>query len=51
MKITDEMFFRMLRENPEVSLDLIRMLSDKLTQSHALVEKLQRKINHQDPAG
>ncbi len=50
MKITDEMFFRMLRENPEVSLDLIRMLSDKLTRSHALVEKLQRKISHQDHA-
>ena len=50
MKITDEMFFRMLRENPEVSLDLIRMLSDKLTKSHAQVEKLQRKISHQDNA-
>ena len=48
MKITDEMFFRMLRENPELSLDVIRMLSDKLTKSHALVEKLQRQISHQD---
>ncbi len=48
MKITDEMFFRMLRENSEVSLDVIRMLSDKLTKSHAQVEKLQRQISHQD---
>ena len=50
MKITDEMFFRMLRENPEVALDVIRMLSDKLTKSHALVEKLRRDLSHQDSA-
>ena len=31
MKITAEMFFRILRENSEVALDVIRMLSDKLT--------------------
>ena len=48
MKITDEMFFRLLRENPEASLDVIRMLSKKLTESHALVEKLQRQISHQE---
>ena len=48
MKITDEMFFRIIRENPEVSLDVIRMLSDKLTKSHAQVEKLQREISHQE---
>jgi CRP/FNR family cyclic AMP-dependent transcriptional regulator len=50
MKITDEMFFRMLRESPELSLDVIRMLSDKLTKSHTLVEKMQRQISHQDNA-
>lgn len=50
MKITDEMFFRLLRENPEVSLDVIRMLSDKLTKSHAQVEKLQQKVIRQDGA-
>ena len=50
MKITNEMFFRMLRENPEVALDVIRMLSNKLTKSHALVEKMQRKIIQQDSA-
>lgn len=48
MKITDEMFFRLLRENSEVALDVIRMLSDKLTKSHAQVEVLQRQINQQD---
>lgn len=50
MKITDEMFFRMLRENPEVALDVIRMLSDKLSQSHAKVEMLQQQVNQQDHA-
>ena len=50
MKITDEMFFRLLRENPEVSLDVIRMLSDKLTRSHAQVEQLQQQVNQQGPA-
>ena len=41
MKITAEMFFRILRENSEVSLDVIRMLSDKLARSHKKVEELQ----------
>jgi CRP-like cAMP-binding protein len=47
MKITAEMFFRILRENSEVSLDVIRMLSDKLTRTHAQVEHLQRQANQQ----
>jgi len=48
MKITADMFFRILRENSEVALDVIRMLSDKLTRSHALVETLQKQLNKQD---
>ena len=48
MKITAEMFFRILRENSEVSLDVIRMLSDKLTRSHAQVEALQKQVYQQD---
>ena len=43
MKITAEMFFRILRENSEVALDVIRMLSDKLTKTHEHVEKLQKE--------
>lgn len=50
MKITDEMFFRMLRENPEVALDVIRMLSDKLSKSHAQVESLQKQVSRQERA-
>lgn len=47
MKITAEMFFRILRENSEVALDVIRMLSDKLTRTHEQVEFLQRQANQQ----
>lgn len=50
MKITGDMFFRMLRENADVALDVIRMLSDKLSRSHARVEMLQKQINQQDDA-
>ncbi len=47
MKITAEMFFRILRENSEVALDVIRMLSTKLTVTHEQVELLQRQANLQ----
>jgi CRP/FNR family cyclic AMP-dependent transcriptional regulator len=47
MKITADMFFRILRENSEVALDVIRMLSDKLTRTHEQVEFLQRQANQQ----
>ena len=47
MKITAEMFFRILRENAEVALDVIRMLSDKITSTHAQVELLQKQVNQQ----
>ena len=48
MKTTAEMFFRILRENSEVALDVIRMLSDKLTRSHIKVETLQKLVYQQD---
>ena len=47
MKITAEMFFRILRENSEVAIDVIRMLSTKLTNTHEQVELLQRQANQQ----
>jgi CRP-like cAMP-binding protein len=45
MKITGDMFFRILRENSDVALDVIRMLSDKLTSTQ---EALQRALNRRD---
>ncbi|MCP4472429.1 MAG: cyclic nucleotide-binding domain-containing protein [Gammaproteobacteria bacterium] len=47
MKITAEMFFRILRENSEVALDVIRMLSDKLTRTDEQLQLLQRQANQQ----
>ncbi len=47
MKITADMFFRLLRENADVALDVIRMLADKVTTSHARVESLQQQLSHQ----
>ena len=49
MKITAEMFFRILRENSEVALDVIRMLSDKLTRTNEQLEELQRRAHQQNP--
>ena len=49
MKITAEMFFRILRENSEVALDVIRMLSDKVTRTNEKLEELQRQAHQQDP--
>lgn len=49
MKITAEMFFRILRENSEVALDVIRMLSDKLTRTNEQLEELQRQVHQQAP--
>jgi CRP-like cAMP-binding protein len=48
MKITGDMFFRILRENSDVALDVIRMLSDKLSATHERVEILQKELNQQD---
>ena len=48
MKITAEMFFRILRENSEVALDVIRMLSDKITRTHEHVEKLQKQLSQHE---
>ncbi len=48
MKITADMFFRLLRENSDVALDVIRMLADKLTKTSAVVDKLQHQLSQRD---
>ncbi len=50
MKITADMFFRLLRENSDVALDVIRMLADKLTKTSAVVDKLQQQLSQRDDA-
>ena len=48
MKITAEMFFRILRENSEVALDVIRILSDKVARTNEQLELALRQANQQD---
>ena len=44
MRINDEAFLRLLSENPEISLDVMRQLSVRLGQSTERVEELQNKL-------
>lgn len=44
MRITDEMFLKLLAENPEVALDVMRQLSIKLTRTHHQYEALRRQL-------
>jgi len=44
LRITDEMFLKLLAENPEVALDVMRQLSDKLVRSHEQFVELQKRL-------
>jgi CRP/FNR family cyclic AMP-dependent transcriptional regulator len=50
MKISGEMFLKLLCENSELALDVMRQLSDKLAKSHFHVKELQQQLQQQDPA-
>jgi CRP-like cAMP-binding protein len=45
LRITDEVFLKLVTENPEVALDLMHQLSDKLALSHQRVEALQSELH------
>ena len=45
LRITDEVFLKLVTENPEVALDLMHQLSDKLALSHQQVEALQSELH------
>ena len=47
MKISAEMFLKLLCENSELALDVMRQLSDKLAKSHHQVEVLQQQLEQQ----
>lgn len=50
LRITDEMFLKLLGENPEVAIDVMRQLSEKLVRTHRQYEDLQRRLQaHGDP--
>ena len=44
LRITGEMFLRLLAENPEVALDVMRQLSDKLVRAHDQFIGLQKRL-------
>lgn len=44
LRISDEMFIKLLAENPEVALDVMRQLSVKLARSHRQFELLQSEL-------
>ena len=45
LRIADEMFLRLLAENSETALDVMRQLSDKLVRSHRQLLALQARFN------
>ena len=50
LRITDEMFLKLLAENPEVSLDVMRQLSDKIVRSHEQFVEMQKRLQELEPA-
>ncbi|MCL6414832.1 cyclic nucleotide-binding domain-containing protein [Aestuariirhabdus sp. Z084] len=44
LRIGDDVFIKLLTENPEVSLDVMRQLSSKLAESQTAYETLQDKL-------
>ena len=50
LRITDEMFLKLLAENPEVALDVMRQLSEKLVRSHRQFVELQTAAHEADAA-
>jgi CRP/FNR family cyclic AMP-dependent transcriptional regulator len=47
MRITTDMFLKLLSENSDMALDVMRQLSYKLTESHQHVESLQQALSSQ----
>ncbi len=45
LRIEDDVFLQLLTGNPEVALDVMRQLSDKLTEAHHANELLQQQLN------
>jgi len=48
MKISEEMFLKLLSENSDMALDVMRQLSTKLDKSHHQVEILQQQLDRQN---
>ena len=53
LRVSNEAFLKLISENADIALDVMRQLSDKLARSHAQVENLQGRLQHYetDPSG
>jgi CRP-like cAMP-binding protein len=50
LRIADDMFLKLVTENPGVALEVMRQLSDKLMRTHRQVEALQDELHRAEPA-
>ena len=48
LRISDDSFLKLLSESPDVALDVMRQLSQKLAESHQQVESLQIRLQQLD---
>ncbi len=46
LRVSNEAFLKLISENADIALDVMRQLSDKLARSHAQVENLQGRLQH-----
>lgn len=51
LRISDDIFLKLLAENPEVALDVMRQLSEKLVRSHHQVEELKGTLQKLEAKG
>lgn len=51
LRISDEMFLKLLADNSDVALDVMRQLSLKLTRSHRQYEEAQRELSRHQAGG
>ena len=52
LRISNDMFLKLLSENADVALDVMRQLSEKLANSHKQVEDLQNRLRrYEDGSG
>ena len=51
LRISDEMFLRLLADNSDMALDVMRQLSLKLTRTHRQYEEAQRELSRHRTAG
>jgi len=46
MRVKDELFLKLLSDNPDIALDVMRQLSVRLAQTHQRFQELQGQLEH-----